>query len=144
MAPSSRRSSQAAPRRGHAASPRGAGLTAMFEALEARLPMAANIGASLWRITGDQVKGNFDDTIVVDRDPANAAMLRATVNGTVVSTRREAAVRVIHVFGGRGDDTITIDMLEPGVLMAFGKDEEQPLGLDRGAGFERFGETAWP
>ena len=82
----------------------------MFEALEARLPMAADIGTALWRITGDQVKGNFDDTIVVDRDPANAALLRATVNGTVVSTRREAAVRVIHVFGGRGDDTITIDI----------------------------------
>ena len=41
-------------------------------------------------------------------------------------------------------DTIAIDMLEPGVSMAFGKDEEQPLGLDRGAGFERLGETAWP
>jgi len=82
----------------------------MFEALEARLPMAANIGAALWRITGDQVKGQFDDTIIVDRDPGNAALLRATVNGTVVSTRREAAVRVIHVFGGRGDDTITIDI----------------------------------
>lgn len=111
MAPSRRRSSYAAPSRGRAArSQRGAGLTAMFEALEARLPMAANIGAALWRITGDQVKGNFDDTIVVDRDPANAALLRATVNGTVVGTRREAAVRVIHVFGGRGDDTITIDI----------------------------------
>jgi len=82
----------------------------MFEALEARLPMAANIGAALWRINGDQVKGHYDDTIVVDRDPGNAAMLRATVNGTVVGTRREAAVRVIHVFGGRGDDTITIDI----------------------------------
>ena len=82
----------------------------MFEALEARLPMAADIGTALWRITGDRVKGQFDDTIVVDRDPGNAALLRATVNGTVVSTRREAAVRVIHVFGGRGDDTITIDI----------------------------------
>ena len=76
MARSRRRPSRAAPRRGHAASPRGAGLTAMFEALEARLPMAADIGTALWRITGDQVKGNFDDTIVVDRDPANAALLR--------------------------------------------------------------------
>ncbi len=111
MARSRRRSSHAALRRDHAArSPRGAGLTAMFEALEARLPMAADIGTALWRITGDQVKGNFDDTIVVDRDPTNAALLRATVNGTVVGTRREAAVRVIHVFGGRGDDTITIDI----------------------------------
>ena len=82
----------------------------MFEALEARLPMAADIGTALWRITGDRVREQFDDTIVVDRDPANAALLRATVNGAVVSTRREAAVRVIHVFGGRGDDTITIDI----------------------------------
>lgn len=72
--------------------------------------MAADIGTALWRITGDQVRGHVDDTIVVDRDPANAAFLRATVNGTVVGTRREAAVRVIHVFGGRGDDTITIDI----------------------------------
>ena len=83
---------------------------ATFEALEARQVMAADIGTALWRIAGDQVKGLFDDTIVVDRDPGNAALLRATVNGTVVATRREAAVRVIHVFGGRGDDTITIDI----------------------------------
>ena len=82
----------------------------MFEALEARVPMAADIGTARWRITGDRVREQFDDTIVVDRDPANAALLRATVNGAVVSTRREAAVRVIHVFGGRGDDTITIDI----------------------------------
>ncbi len=113
MAPSRRLPSKPMSRRRRAGrSPQGSGtgLLAMFEALEARLPLAADIGTALWRITGDRVRGQFDDTIVVDRDPANAALLRATVNGAVVSTRREAAVRVIHLFGGRGDDTITIDI----------------------------------
>jgi len=109
----SRRRSPPASRRGAADRSQrrsGKGPSASFESLEARRPLAADIGTALWRITGDHVRGHFDDTIVVDRDPAHAGLLRATVNGTVVATRREAAVRVIHVFGGRGDDTITIDI----------------------------------
>lgn len=95
-------------RRGGRSRPKDAPST--FESLEARLPMAADIGTALWRIAGDRVRGSFDDTIVVDRDPADALRLRASINGTVVGTRLEAAVRVIHVFGGRGDDTISIDI----------------------------------
>ncbi len=72
--------------------------------------MAADVATAVWRITGDHVHGHFDDTIIVDRDPIDASRIRAVVNGTVVGTRRESAVRVIQVFGGRGDDTITIDL----------------------------------
>jgi len=80
------------------------------EGLERRLPLAANLGSSLWRIWGDGTAGTVDDTIVVQRDPSNSGTLQAIVNGKVVATRAESMVRVVQVFGGKGDDTIRIDV----------------------------------
>lgn len=97
-------------RTGRPARPHARGATTGFEALEPRLPMTANLVGGVWRIYGDGVPGKFDDTIVVERDPADATRLRATVNGAVVDTRREAAVRVVQAFGGKGDDSITLDI----------------------------------
>ena len=62
----------------------------VVEPLEQRLPLAVTFGMLPWRITGDTTPGLVDDTIVVERDPANAAWLRAVVNGRVVASRREA------------------------------------------------------
>jgi uncharacterized secreted protein with C-terminal beta-propeller domain len=78
-----------------------------FERLEDRLFLA--YGGTLWAIFGDKNKANYNDTIVVDRDPDNPSLLRATVNGTIVGTRPESRVSMIYVNGGRGDDTITVD-----------------------------------
>ena len=80
------------------------------EGLERRLPLAANVGMSLWRIWGDRTPGTVDDTIVVQRDPAHAGTLQAIVNGKVVGTRTESMVRTLQIFGGAGDDTIRIDI----------------------------------
>lgn len=80
------------------------------EGLERRLPLAANLGTSLWRIWGDRTPGTVDDTIVVQRDPANSGTLQAIVNGKVVGTRAESMVRTLQVFGGTGADTIRIDL----------------------------------
>jgi hypothetical protein len=63
---------------------------------------------STWTIFGDRDPGRPDDVIVVDRSPTEAGVLRATVNGVVVSTRAEKAIRTIEVRAGRGDDSITI------------------------------------
>jgi uncharacterized secreted protein with C-terminal beta-propeller domain len=80
---------------------------AMFERLEDRLFLA--YGGALWAIFGDKNRANYNDTIIVDRDPDDPSILRATVNGTVIGTRPESRVGSIWVFGGRGDDTIKVD-----------------------------------
>jgi hypothetical protein len=78
-----------------------------FERLEDRLFLA--YGGTLWAIFGDKNKADYNDTIIVDRDPDNPSLLRATVNGTVIGTRPESRVSMIYVNGGRGDDTIRVD-----------------------------------
>lgn len=78
------------------------------EHLETRRVLASAIQAGTWTIRGDRDPLQPDDVIVVDRNPADAAQLRATVNGVLVGVRPEARVRMISVLGGRGDDTITI------------------------------------
>jgi hypothetical protein len=78
----------------------------VFERLEDRLLLSHG---GLWTITGDHDKANLNDTIVVDRDPDDPSMLRATVNGKVVATRPERCLRRIFINAGRGDDTIRVD-----------------------------------
>jgi hypothetical protein len=83
-------------------------LHAPFESLEPRLALAVSQSYGTWTITGDSDPAHPNDTILVDRNPANAAQLRAIVNGVVVGTIRESRVTTIRIFGGAGDDTITV------------------------------------
>jgi len=78
----------------------------VFERLEDRLLLSH---AGVWFILGDKDPSNLNDTIVVDRDPDNPFMLRAMVNGKVVSTRADRLIARIYIRGGRGDDSITVD-----------------------------------
>jgi hypothetical protein len=87
--------------------PRRARISLACEALEPRRVLSGSTQPGVWTIRGD---GDTDDVIVVDRDPADASRLRATVNDVVVGTRREAGVRLIRVVSGAGDDTISIDI----------------------------------
>ena len=80
------------------------------EQLEPRLALAVSDLAGTWNIRGDRDASHPDDTIVVERNPANARQLRAVVNGVVVSTRLESTVRTIRVSAGGGDDSISIDV----------------------------------
>ena len=81
-----------------------------LEQLEQRRVLATTLQAGIWTIRGDRDAGQPDDVIVVDRNPLDAAQLRATVNGVVVGVRPEARVKVISVVGGRGDDSLRIDI----------------------------------
>ncbi|MFM9058616.1 MAG: beta-propeller domain-containing protein, partial [Planctomycetaceae bacterium] len=83
------------------------------ESLEPRLALAVNLGTSrpgIWRVNGDATAGRPDDTIVVERNPADSRQLRAVVNGVVVGTRPATAVGRIIVYGGLGNDTIRINV----------------------------------
>ena len=82
----------------------------VLERLETRHALAVSFAAGAWTIVGDADAAHCDDTIVVERNPANARQLRATVNGIVVDVRSEARTKSIHVFGGAGDDSIVIDV----------------------------------
>ena len=85
-------------------------LLAQLESLEPRLALAVSQIFGTWSITGDSDPAHPNDTILVDRNPANAAQLRAIVNGVVVSTIRESRVTTIRILGGAGNDTITINI----------------------------------
>jgi uncharacterized secreted protein with C-terminal beta-propeller domain len=87
-----------------------AAFIACCEPLEQRFALAVTFAAGTWTITGDANAADLDDTIVVDRNPANTKQLRATVNGVVVGTRLESTVKLLRITGGRGDDAITIDV----------------------------------
>lgn len=86
------------------------GLHPHFESLEPRLALAVSQSYDTWTITGDSDPAHPNDTILVDRNPANAAQLRALVNGVVVGTIRKSRVTTIRIFGGVGDDTITVSI----------------------------------
>ena len=85
-------------------------LHAQLESLEPRLALAVSQNYGTWSIIGDSDPAHPNDTILVDRNPANAAQLRAVVNGVVVGTIRESRVTTIRIFGGLGDDTITVSI----------------------------------
>jgi len=85
-------------------------LHSQFESLEPRLALAVSQTYGTWSITGDSDRSHPNDTILVDRNPANAAQLQAIVNGVVVGTIRESRVTTIRIFGGAGNDTITINI----------------------------------
>ena len=82
----------------------------LVERLENRHALAVSFAAGAWTIVGDADAAHCDDTIVVERNPANARQLRATVNGIVVDVRSEARMKSIHIVGGAGDDSIIIDV----------------------------------
>jgi uncharacterized secreted protein with C-terminal beta-propeller domain len=94
------------PLRPHAQGRRFAG---SLERLEARELMAASLNHGLWVVPGDLDRAAVDDNIVIDRDPAAPTMLRAVVNGVVIDSQVDAAVRKIRVVAGRGNDTVRID-----------------------------------
>jgi hypothetical protein len=81
---------------------------AHVERLESRRPLA--VSRLTWTIAGEDRPGEPADTILVDRDPGRSGMLRATVNDVVVGRRPEALVGIVRVFGGAGNDTITVNV----------------------------------
>ena len=85
-------------------------LSQQLESLEPRLALSVSQRYGIWSITGDSDPAHPNDTILVDRNPANTSQLRAIVNGVVVGTIRESRVTTIRILGGAGDDTITINI----------------------------------
>ncbi len=81
--------------------------TAKFEDLESRQMLSAAV-SSVWIIRGDTDVSNPNDVITVEVNHANNAQLQAIVNGAVVSTRLASSVTDLRVFGGRGNDVITV------------------------------------
>jgi len=80
------------------------------ELLETRCVLSGSPEPDEWTIRVTAEADVVSDVIVVDRDPSDSARIRATVNGTIVGSQPETAVRLIRVFSGRGADTIAIDL----------------------------------
>lgn len=79
----------------------------VFEELESR---ALPSSASLWIIQGDQNPANLDDTIVIERSPVKPGVIRAVVNGEVVSTHRRDNLSEIRILAGAGNDSISVNI----------------------------------
>jgi uncharacterized secreted protein with C-terminal beta-propeller domain len=88
----------------------GAECALRCEHLEQRFALSVSWFRGVWTIAGDSTPARVDDTIVIERNPANPRQLRAVVNGTVVGSRLENTVASLRVFGGRGDDSITVSI----------------------------------
>ncbi|MFM8413704.1 MAG: beta-propeller domain-containing protein [Planctomycetota bacterium] len=82
-----------------------------------RLEPRRLLTAAPWIIVGDTDPLALDDLIVVERHPANPALLQVTVNGSVVGTRPIAGRGEIRIHGGRGDDVIRVEA--PGLTRGF-------------------------
>jgi uncharacterized secreted protein with C-terminal beta-propeller domain len=79
----------------------------LFEELESRsLPS----GNPVWTVIGDRQPGDADDTIVIQRNPLNANVLQAVVNGEVISTHRLAGLARLRVYAGTGDDVVSVNV----------------------------------
>ncbi|HUU23408.1 MAG TPA: beta-propeller domain-containing protein [Phycisphaerae bacterium] len=93
----------------------------MIESLEARLLLSVGVVHGAWRIFGADNPGDPSDRIVVRHNAEDASVLEAVVNDVVVSTVNRADVRVVKVFGGAGDDEITIELTDADIrVMVFG------------------------
>ena len=75
------------------------------ETLEQRCLLDVGLADGIWTIHGSPLA----DTIVVDRDPAHAGLLRVTINGQVADTEADSSVQGIRIEGGAGNDTLRID-----------------------------------
>ncbi len=62
----------------------------------------------VWSIKGDGDPSNLNDTIAVSYDPSTQK-LDLTINGVAVDSEPLPKVRTIAIWGGKGNDTITID-----------------------------------
>ena len=82
----------------------------LIEQLETRHALAVSFAAGAWTVVGDANTALPDDTIVIEQNPANFRQIRATINGAVVDVRSAARVKSIHVVGGFGDDSITVNV----------------------------------
>ncbi|MFO0824084.1 MAG: hypothetical protein U0792_13390 [Gemmataceae bacterium] len=78
-----------------------------FDELESRtLPS----NTSLWVIQGDQNPADLNDTIVIERSPTVPGVVQAVVNGEVVSTHLRRTLSEIRIWGGAGDDSISVNI----------------------------------
>ena len=87
-------------------------MPSLIEALEPRILFNAAAG-DVWVIRGDLDRSDVADVIVIDQpDPVDDPdLVTATINGTVVDTRRASDLRLIKVIAGKGDDVVHVDLL---------------------------------
>ncbi|MBI3467480.1 MAG: beta-propeller domain-containing protein [Planctomycetes bacterium] len=79
------------------------------EQLETRCLLNARFARGIWSIHGDVHRSDTADVIVIDRDPAQPTVLRASVDGVMVGRRADYRVRGIQISAGRGDDVVRVD-----------------------------------
>src|SRR3954470_311307 len=80
---------------------------AVIESLEQRRMLAVTLDESSWIIEADD---NKPHTIKIDYAPTNHNKLRALIDGKVAGTTAISDIAWIQVYGGGGNDKITIDV----------------------------------
>ncbi|MGE5611794.1 MAG: beta-propeller domain-containing protein, partial [Bacillota bacterium] len=87
----------------HAAIRKAAGIIA--EQLEQRCLLSVSLQSGEWTIVGDQARAN---QIIVEPARTDVNKLQAWVNGQIASQVSKTQVRSIAIYGGDGNDAITI------------------------------------
>jgi uncharacterized secreted protein with C-terminal beta-propeller domain len=109
-----------------------AAIRPVIQHLEARqLLSAGGAGGNAWEtwvIRGDASRRHPNDVIVVDVDPADAGVARASVNGRVVATHALAGLKTVEIGAGRGDDVVRVELGKDGGVLVrawggFGNDQ---------------------
>lgn len=89
-----------------------------LESLESRCLLSVSFHGGVWTVRGDDGTGSganqLDDSITIQPSADDSSMLELTINGQVVGTQNAADVRAIRIFGGRGDDNISLAGLSGG------------------------------
>ena len=82
-----------------------------LEQLEMRLMLNASLShQGLWSFRGSSKPGNFSDDILIQIDPDRPDHFQAIVNDQIVDTQALEDIQAIRIKGGKGDDTVTIDL----------------------------------
>lgn len=109
------------------------------EPLESRRLLAGDVGitstdSGVLTVHGDRTQDNLNDVIVVHPVAGDASVIEVVVNGTVAATRALEGLRRIVIAGGRGDDSIRIDVpdLTIGCTIRGGPGDDTISGGPRG------------
>ncbi len=93
-------------RHGHRAVRRAVQSVGLIENLEDRRLLS---GQTVWAVRGPDAGSGGADTIVVQASE-DGTQFQAVVNSTVVATRSSSQLQIIRIYGGRGNDVISVNL----------------------------------
>src|SRR5688572_19370061 len=104
---------------------------AVVHGLEQRRMLSAVVEDGVWYV---DVDNNRDHAITIEKNPNHPGKVRAIIDGQVAGSAVLANIEGIEVTGGRGNDTITINLAHDDYFVAVyaGGGNDTIIGSSRG------------